>query len=284
MSIKKITNEQRELMRQKSAQSLPDVPSNRGWTPKNFKDAITKPLFDNENSFFAHINSIVDSIDTTKVDKEFLFSNYYGVVDVDYLLSSKVDSSELVLNYYKKVYIDNIISSLENQKADRTELFSGNYNDLTNKPTLFSGYYNDLFGKPSIYNKDELDIKFNNYYDKNYTQNLFNNVYNTLNNYAIKNTVYTKEEVKNIVLSIPKFNILVVNSLPTSNISNTTVYLLRVSNETRNLYEEYIYVNNSWELLGTAKIDLSIYYTKNEIDSMIGDIDSVLDILNGEVV
>ena len=70
MAINKITNEQRELMRQKSAQSLPDVPSSKGWTPKNFKDAMTKPLFDNENSFFAFYNALVEQIENIKFDKE----------------------------------------------------------------------------------------------------------------------------------------------------------------------------------------------------------------------
>lgn len=75
MAINKITNEQRELMKRKSAQSLPDVPSSRGWTPKQFKDSITKPLFDNENSLFSHINRIVDEIDQKKLDVD----NYYIV-------------------------------------------------------------------------------------------------------------------------------------------------------------------------------------------------------------
>ena len=35
------------------------------------------------------------------------------------------------------------------------------------------------------------------------------------------------------------------------------------------MYSEYIYVNNDWELLGTQKLDLSNYYTKQEIDTML---------------
>jgi hypothetical protein len=33
-----------------------------------------------------------------------------------------------------------------------------------------------------------------------------------------------------------------------------------------------------------GNIDLSNYYTKAEIDNMIGDIDTALDLLNGEVI
>lgn len=66
----------------------------------------------------------------------------------------------------------------------------------------------------------------------------------------------------------PKFNIKVVDELPTTNISKTTIYLLRTGDEEDNMYSEYIYVNNDWELLGTQKLDLSNFYNKQEIDTM----------------
>ena len=66
------------------------------------------------------------------------------------------------------------------------------------------------------------------------------------------------------ISAIPKFAIAVVNSLPTSDISTTTVYLLKTSTtETGNLFTEYIYVNNTWEALGTQTIDLSNYATQD---------------------
>lgn len=76
---------------------------------------------------------------------------------------------------------------------------------------------------------------------------------------------YTKSEVNSQISSIPKFAIEVVNSLPTTNISSTTVYLLLTSNETQNLYTEYIYVNDAWEKLGSQTLDLSGYALKSDI-------------------
>ena len=88
---------------------------------------------------------------------------------------------------------------------------------------------------------------------------------NIANLYAAKKDTYTKQEVLDLVNSLPKFSVLPVDLLPTENISNTTIYLLSNSNEDEdNYYEEYIYVNNKWELIGTTKIDLSQYVT-NEI-------------------
>jgi len=77
----------------------------------------------------------------------------------------------------------------------------------------------------------------------------------------IASTYATKDEVS----AIPKFTIQVVQSLPTTNISPTTVYLLATDTESQNMYTEYIYVNNKWEKLGTQNVDLSEYALKSDI-------------------
>lgn len=71
--------------------------------------------------------------------------------------------------------------------------------------------------------------------------------------------------------AIPKFAIKVVTSLPTSNISATTVYLLSSGSENNNLYTEYIYINSKWEKLGEQKVDLTSYvkYTGSIHDDAI---------------
>lgn len=63
-----------------------------------------------------------------------------------------------------------------------------------------------------------------------------------------------------------QLKIEVVDSLPSTG-DNFTIYLLSNENtEGTNVYEEYLYVNNKWELIGTTKIDLSNYYNKTEAD------------------
>lgn len=83
-------------------------------------------------------------------------------------------------------------------------------------------------------------------------------------NYYTKTETYTKAEVNTLVDTIPKFSIEVVNSLPVTDISTTTIYLVRDDSSTGDIYKEYIYVNNTWEILGTQRVDLSNYYTKQE--------------------
>ena len=89
---------------------------------------------------------------------------------------------------------------------------------------------------------------------------------------------YTKAEVDNMISVIPKFAIAVVNELPVSDISTTTVYLVpNNSGETSNLYDEYIYTTQ-WEKLGTQTVDLSDYPTNEEMnDAIDAAISSIVD-------
>lgn len=73
---------------------------------------------------------------------------------------------------------------------------------------------------------------------------------------------YTSEQVDQKIGAIPKFAISVVDSLPTSDISETTVYLKSSGSESQNLYTEYIYVDGKWEKLGEQNVDLTDYVTK----------------------
>ena len=89
---------------------------------------------------------------------------------------------------------------------------------------------------------------------------------------------YTKAEVDNMISVIPKFAIAVVETLPVSDISITTVYLVpNNSGETSNLYDEYIYTTQ-WEKLGTQTVDLSDYPTTSEMNAAIdASINSIID-------
>lgn len=67
------------------------------------------------------------------------------------------------------------------------------------------------------------------------------------------------------------WDIEVVDTLP-ENGEEHVIYLLPLQrSKTGNMFEEYIWVNSKWELLGTATVDLSNYYTKAEVDSLIPD-------------
>ena len=98
------------------------------------------------------------------------------------------------------------------------------------------------------------------------------NTVNNLTNYYLKSETYTQAEVNSLISAIVTLNILVVQTLPTQDISTTTIYLVpKQTPETQDIYDEYIYVNNAWEHIGTTEIDLSNYYTKSQTDSLLAD-------------
>lgn len=93
---------------------------------------------------------------------------------------------------------------------------------------------------------------------------------NDLINYYTKSAIDDKiTDLENKVSAIPKFSISVVSALPTSNISATTIYLVNTGSDSNNLYTEYIYVNGSWEILGTQKLDLTGYATETWVNAQI---------------
>lgn len=68
----------------------------------------------------------------------------------------------------------------------------------------------------------------------------------------------------------------IVQTLPTQDISTTTIYMIRNSQSSgTNIYDEYMYINSQWELIGTSATDFSNYYTKNETDNLLsGKVDN----------
>lgn len=67
-------------------------------------------------------------------------------------------------------------------------------------------------------------------------------------------------------------NIQIVDELPTENISLTTIYFKHMATgKLHNVYEEWMYINDAWELIGTTEMDLSGYATT----TMVGDLNTL---------
>ena len=73
----------------------------------------------------------------------------------------------------------------------------------------------------------------------------------------------------NVISASGSIEFQIVEELPASGASNVIYLLPLEDSEEDNIYEEYIWVNNDWELIGTTNIDLSDYYTKSETDTQI---------------
>ena len=101
-----------------------------------------------------------------------------------------------------------------------------------------------------------------------------------LQHYYVKSETYTKEEVNAMISVIPKFDIKVVESLPVVDISPTTIYLLPTLPEFEDMYNEYIYVEDRWELLGKQKMDLQDYALKTDIPTRLSDLIDDLNVVS----
>lgn len=55
----------------------------------------------------------------------------------------------------------------------------------------------------------------------------------------------------------------IVETLPTHDISNKTLYLVPNGDSGDDTYTEYLYVDNKWEIVGTTAVDLSNYLAKD---------------------
>lgn len=67
----------------------------------------------------------------------------------------------------------------------------------------------------------------------------------------------------------------VVDTLPETG-ETDTIYLVKKDNPgEQNLYDEYVYANGAWEHIGDTSVDLTDYYTKNEVDDKLATISKV---------
>lgn len=122
------------------------------------------------------------------------------------------------------------------------------------------------------------------------------NTVSNLANYYLKSETYartetyTKAEVQALIADAVskvsgKLNILIVDELPTSDISTTTFYLVpKKTKQEKNLYDEYINTDGTesgWEPIGAAStsVDLSEYYKKTEVDTLLANKVSTSDLV-----
>lgn len=104
------------------------------------------------------------------------------------------------------------------------------------------------------------------------------NAVNDLVNYYTKSQTYTQSEVDALIASISTVDFLIVQTLPTEDISTSTIYLVpKSTSQTQNVYDEYVYINNDWEIIGTTQIDLSNYWSKTDLVAITtAEIDTML--------
>lgn len=78
---------------------------------------------------------------------------------------------------------------------------------------------------------------------------------------------YTKAEIDKMFGEAGTVQVEAVDVLPIENIRENVIYLVPNGSSGENYYDECMYINGKWEIIGNTKIDLSNYYTKDEVDN-----------------
>jgi hypothetical protein len=95
-----------------------------------------------------------------------------------------------------------------------------------------------------------------------------------------ESTLYTDKAIGELA----QFNITIVESLPIENIKTHTIYFVPATLNGDDGYYEYMYIDSKWELIGNTRIDLSDYYTKQEVEKYILDNKYVLPIASNSTL
>lgn len=76
-----------------------------------------------------------------------------------------------------------------------------------------------------------------------------------------------KDYAKKLFDSVTSFSIQIVDVLPTENIKEMTIYFIKNNhNNESDYYDEYIYINNKWEIIGSTFINLTPYLLKTDFE------------------
>lgn len=93
---------------------------------------------------------------------------------------------------------------------------------------------------------------------------------------TIATTAFVTNAIATAVAGISTLSFEVVSTLPESG-KTATIYLKSKTGTTNDIYDEYIWVNEKWELIGSTSVDLTGYMkeadlvelTTTEIDNML---------------
>ena len=96
------------------------------------------------------------------------------------------------------------------------------------------------------------------------------------NSTKIATTAFVTKAVADGIASMTGISFEIVQTLPSTG-EPGTIYLVSHGGTGTNVYDEYIYVNNAWEKIGTTDVDLSGYVQKTEMVSITNaEIDTIV--------
>lgn len=220
---------------------------------KNADDIST--LFEEQAKDIENITKINSDIEIINTSIQDLDKNVDDIISK--IENGEIESSELgeiVAKNYEELSglisentdnittnSDNIVLNEEAIKLLRSDLETYYTKTEDLKDVTFTGDYNDLINLPDI---------------------------PSLEGYATEE--YVNNKVVEAISQIEKFDFVVVDELPEVGESNH-IYLVSHIHDESNVYDEFIWIDaiQTFEKIGTTDIDLSGYYIKEEVDTLL---------------
>lgn len=137
-------------------------------------------------------------------------------------------------------------ANILNKPAFKPVATTGDYNDLTNKPDLTLKLDKNFAALPSQASPLLTDVLVIN-----------------------RGTAAQKVTLGNLLAQVDNEIFVVVATLPTTGVVNKIYLLPKGTPESQDGFDEYIWVNNAWELIGSVKLDLSNHYNKTQVDGLL---------------
>lgn len=78
-----------------------------------------------------------------------------------------------------------------------------------------------------------------------------------------------KKYAKDLFNAVTSFQVMKVPELPTEDIKTMCIYLLAVDPSDKDYYEEYMYIDGQWEVIGSTRIDLTPYILRTEVEELL---------------
>lgn len=257
------------------------------YTPSSdYNPATKKYVDDTVNSIDLSPYATIDYVDANDLlNNKNCFYYLEGGIRFD-MTSTNSTNAEIItgltniMNDYYPKYLANVNQCAVIFVVDNTNYSNGRMWKIAGTGTQF--YFDYPYSQPG-FATDPFGLK--GYLKVNGSWNSSTQTY-TVNSYSINrvsytptaghnpaNKTYVDSAIRTALQNIHSFEIAWVDTLPTSNIATHTIYMVPSDKvEDNNSRDEYIYVNNAWEMIGTTKVDLSNYYTKPEVDEKVDNL------------
>lgn len=91
---------------------------------------------------------------------------------------------------------------------------------------------------------------------------------NVIKNLIDISNYYNKDEIQDLLNAMGNLRMQIVEQLPAAGASNV-IYLVKRPNI--NIYDQWIYQNYAWANIGDTSVDLTQFYTKTQMDTILDD-------------